>query len=250
MSPRASTGDEGSGVRLQKVLAQAGVASRRASEELITAGRVRVNDRVVTVLGTRVDPTSDRIEVDGERIDVRDEQIVLAMNKPAGYVTTAKDELGRQTVMDLVPDPRGIFPVGRLDKDTTGLLLLTNDGELGNRLAHPRRQIERVYLAEVNGVPDRETLKLLRKGVVLEDGLARVTQVAIVDQQPGRAHLELTLTEGRNREVRRLLETVGHPVRYLGRTRFGPIRLGDLPLGKTRFLSRTEIGSLLRLVEL
>lgn len=250
MTPRLPSDSQDAGVRLQKVLSQAGVASRRAGEDLITAGRVSVNGRVVTTLGTRVDPVRDAIEVDGERIEVRDETIVLAMNKPPGLVTTAKDELGRRTVMELVPDPRGIFPIGRLDKDTTGLLLLSNHGELGNRLAHPRRQIERVYLAEVHGIPDRETLKLLQKGVMLEDGIARVTKAQVVDHQPGRSHVELTLTEGRNREVRRMMESVGHPVRHLGRISFGPIRLGDLPVGKTRYLSRTEIGSLLRLVEL
>lgn len=234
------------GVRLQKVLSQAGVASRRASEDLITAGRVKVNGETVTVLGTRVDPSVDAIEVDGERISVDAERVVIALNKPRGVVTTADDELGRPTVMEMLPAVPGLRAVGRLDLETTGLLLATTDGNLAHRLTHPRFEVERVYLAEVEGVPDRDSLRALRAGIELDDGPARVKRVTLVDQQPGRAHLELTLTEGRNREVRRMLDAIGHPVRHLGRTRFGPIRLGDLPSGRSRYLNPTEIGSLLR----
>jgi 23S rRNA pseudouridine2605 synthase len=241
---------ETEGVRLQKVLSQAGVASRRASEDLITAGRVKVNGKTVTVLGTRVDPIADAIEVDGERISVSAERVVIAMNKPKGIVTTSDDELGRPTVIEMLPQVPGLRAVGRLDMDTTGLLLATTDGDLAHRLTHPRWAVERVYLAEVEGVPDKDALRAMRSGVELEDGPAKVKRVTLVDHQPGRAHLELVLTEGRNREVRRLLEAVGHPVRHLGRTRYGPIRLGDLPTGKSRYLNPAEIGSLLRSVDL
>lgn len=250
MSGREDVEGQARGVRLQKVLSQAGVASRRASEALITSGRVWVNGQAVTTLGSRVDPDSDRIEVDGERIEIRSETVVVALNKPPGYITTAKDDLGRPTVTELLPEVPGLRSIGRLDMDTTGLLLATTHGDLAHRLSHPRFQVERVYLAEVDGVPDRDALKALRAGVQLEDGVARVARVSIVDQQPGRAHLELTLTEGRNREVRRMLEEIGHAVRHLGRIRFGPIKLGNLPVGRSRYLSPAEIGSLLRSVEL
>jgi len=152
--------------------------------------------------------------------------------------------------MELVPETPGLHPVGRLDADTTGLLLLTTIGELAHRLMHPRYEVERTYLAEVKGVPTRTTLQKLRKGVELEDGIAKAVRARVIDEQPGRAHVEIVMTEGRNREVRRMLESLGHPVRHLGRVAIGPIRLGDLGAGRFRYLSAAEVGSLMKLVDL
>lgn len=249
-SHRALRDDQPEGIRLQKVLSQAGIASRRAGEELIVARRVTVNGRIADELGVRVDPEKDAIAVDGAPVEVRPTAIVIALNKPAGVLSTAADEKGRQTVMDLVPETPGLHPIGRLDAETTGLILLTTIGELAHRLMHPSYQVERTYLAEVKGVPTRTTLQQLRHGVELDDGTAKAVRAKVVDEQPGRAHVEIVMTEGRNREVRRMLEAVGHPVRHLGRTAMGPIKLGDLGTGRIRYLSPTEIGSLKALVQL
>lgn len=201
-------------------------------------------------LGVRVDPENDVIEVDGERVEVRPTAVVIALNKPKGVLSTVADDQGRRTVMDLVPETPGLFPVGRLDAETTGLILLTTIGELGHRLTHPSYGVERTYLAEVKGVPTRTTLQKLRQGIELEDGIAKAVRAKVVDEQPGRAHVEIVMTEGRNREVRRMLEAVGHPVRHLGRIAIGPIKLGDLGSGRIRYLSAAEVGTLNKLVEL
>jgi 23S rRNA pseudouridine2605 synthase len=249
-SHRSLRDSEPEGVRLQKVLSQAGIASRRAGEELIVQGRVKVNGAIANELGVRVDPENDAIEVDGQAVEVRPTAIVIALNKPSGVLSTAADDQGRQTVMDMVPETPGLYPVGRLDAETTGLILLTTIGELAHRLMHPKYQVERTYFAEVKGVPTRTTLQALRHGVELEDGPAKAVRAKVIDEQTGRAHVEVVMTEGRNREVRRMLESVGHPVRHLGRTAIGPIKLGDLGSGRIRYLSAAEIGSLKALVEL
>lgn len=246
--PRPSAGGEG--VRLQKVLAAAGVASRRAAEDLIDQGRVAVNGSVVTVQGMRVDPARDRIEVDGERIATDERFDYVIVNKPRGVVTTAKDPQGRQTIMDLVESEQRVYPVGRLDIDTTGLVLLTNHGELAHRLAHPRYAIERVYVARVKGTPDREAMGQLRDGVMLEDGVARAARVKKGGAAGGITQLEIVMTEGRKREVRRMLEAVGHPVESLARIAFGPLRLGRLKVGGMRRLRSDEVGQLLKLAGL
>jgi 23S rRNA pseudouridine2605 synthase len=235
---------------LQKVLAAAGVASRRAAEELIAAGRVSVDGEVVRVQGRRVDPARVRIEVDGERVNVARNFVIIAVNKPAGVITTAKDPHGRPTVLDLVRAPGRVYPVGRLDADTTGLLLLTNRGDLAHRLTHPRYQVPRVYLAAVRGIPDARALNRLRRGVHLEDGVARPSGVRLMRAGQRRAHLEITMTEGRKREVRRMLEAIGHPVLDLVRTAYGPIRLGRLRAGEWRVLPSREVGQLLEQVGL
>lgn len=247
-APRGAQTPAGEGERLQKVLAAAGIASRRASEELIAAGRVKIDGAVVTTLGTRVDPTRARIEVDGKRVAVDPRRRYLAMNKPPGYITTAKDEHGRPTVIDLVGAKERLFPVGRLDADTTGLLLLTNDGPLANRLAHPRYQIEKTYIAEVDGRVAPDVIKRLVEGVYLEDGPARAKRARVRTASGQRAQIEITMTEGRKREVRRMLAAVGYPVRRLVRVSFGPIKLGNLAQGRTRSLSPQEVGELQRLV--
>lgn len=229
--------------RLQKVMAAAGIASRRASEVLISAGRVTVNGRVAA-LGDRVDADTDVVEVDGERVIVDTTLHYLMLNKPRGVVSTTHDPEGRPTVMDLVNLEERLYPVGRLDQETEGLLLLTNDGELANRLLHPSFEVERTYLALVPGPVRRETLRRLSEGVELDDGLARPKRVRVAEEHRGKALLEIVMTEGRKREVRRMLAAVGAPVERLARVGFGGVELGDLRQGKWRFLDRTEIARL------
>ncbi len=229
------------GERLQKVLARAGIASRRACEERIEAGRVTVNDRPAR-LGQRVDVTADRVAVDGVPMGIRPDLVHYLLHKPAGVVTTADDPQGRPTVLDLVPDDVRVFPVGRLDFDTEGLLLLTNDGELAHRLTHPSFGIDKEYLAHVRGRPSRGALRRLREGIELEDGLtapARVSELA-----PGL--LRIVIHEGRNRQVRRMCEAVGHPVERLVRTRIGPLVDRRLGPGEWRRLDQDEVRALER----
>jgi len=229
------------GERLQKVLAQAGLGSRRACEELIAAGRVTVNGEVAT-LGSRADPEVDAIEVDGARIGVRQGLVHYLLNKPAGVVTTASDPQGRPTVVGLVPAEPRVYPVGRLDADTEGLLVLTNDGELAHRLTHPSFGVDKEYLADVTGTPSRGALRRLREGVELEDGLTAPARVSLV----GDHTLRITIHEGRNRQVRRMCEAVGHPVRRLVRVRIGPLADRRLPPGEWRPLTQAEVRALER----
>jgi len=240
------------GVRLQKVLAQAGLGSRRKCEELIAEGRVEVDGVLVTELGVRVDPATAVVHVDGMRVQLDASKITIALNKPLGVLSTMSDPDGRPTLADLVKDrPERLFHVGRLDADSEGLLLLTNDGELANRLAHPRYEIRKTYLVTVAGgefYPRHG--KQLTDGVELEDGLARADKVRVVDAVPGATMLEVVLHEGRNRIVRRMLDAVGFPVTRLVRTRIGPIALGDLRVGRSRVLGRTELGTLMRDVDM
>ena len=242
------------GVRLQKVLAQAGIASRRACEALISEGRVEVNSEVVVEQGRRVDPERDVIRVDGARIPPPRRHLYLAMNKPRGVVVTMDDPEGRRTVADLLA--RGgsrvvrnerLFHVGRLDADSEGLLILTNDGELANRLAHPSYHVPKTYVAEVTGLVSPETLRKLRRGFTLDDGPVRPISVKITSSAADRTLIKITLQEGRNRIVRRTMEAVGHPVRRLSRIGIGPVRLGNLKVGAYRELTRDELGGLLDL---
>jgi len=227
------------GIRLQKVLAQRGYGSRRLCEELIESGRVRVNGEVA-VLGRRIDPDHDLVEVDGHHVGVRPDLVYYLLNKPTGVVTTAKDPQGRRTVVELVPDEPRVFPVGRLDYDTEGLLLLTNDGELTNRLTHPRYGVEKEYLAEVSGIVSAGALRQLRDGVELDDGRTAPAKVS----QPDRGVLRIAIHEGRNRQVRRMCEAVGHPVTRLVRVRIGPLTDRRLAPGSWRPLTPAELKSL------
>ncbi|GAB3716341.1 pseudouridine synthase [Mariniluteicoccus flavus] len=240
--------DETEGVRLQKVLAQAGVASRRAAEILIEEGRVEVNGRPVTEQGLRVNPETDHIRVDGSRIPPPRRHVYLVLNKPRGVISTMDDPEGRPTLAEFLPRnvPR-VFHVGRLDGDTTGLLILTNDGDMAQRLSHPSYEVTKTYLAEVEGLMDNHALKRLEKGVTLEDGPVRADKVKLVSRNPGSnlTLVQVTLHSGANRIVRRMMDSVGHPVNKLSRIGFGPVRLGSLPVGETRELTREEIGSLL-----
>ncbi|NMI00141.1 pseudouridine synthase [Pseudonocardia acidicola] len=239
------------GVRLQKVLAQAGVASRRAAEDLIAAGRVSVDGKVVREMGRRVDPETAVVHVDGSRIVLREDLVHLALNKPKGMLSTMSDDRGRPCVGDLVANrTERLFHVGRLDADTEGLLLLTNDGELGHRLMHPSFEVEKTYLAEVAGQLPRDLGRRLRAGIELEDGPVTVHSFRMVDSHAGRSIVELVLHEGRKHVVRRLMDEVGHPVQRLVRTAIGEVRLGDQRPGRIRPLNRAEVGALYRTVGL
>jgi 23S rRNA pseudouridine2605 synthase len=244
---RADAGaTEERGERLQKVLARAGIASRRVCEELITAGRVEVNGTTASTLGTRVDPESDEIRVDGERVVVSAHKVYVVLNKPRGVVSTMSDPQGRRTLADFVGgfDER-LFHVGRLDTDTDGLILLTNDGDLAHRLAHPSFGVSKVYVAQVKAPVGRDVGRRLLAGVELDDGPAAAEAFRVVQSQGDRALVELTLHEGRNRIVRRMLDAVGHPVLTLTRVAFGPLQLGALAPGKARTLDRREVAALL-----
>jgi 23S rRNA pseudouridine2605 synthase len=238
----AEEGDpEGGGVRLQKVLAQAGLGSRRTCEELIDQRRVRVNGEVA-IQGRRVDPEVDVVEVDGAQIGVRAGLVHYLLNKPAGVITTAADTHGRPTVLELVPEEPRVFPVGRLDADSEGLLLITNDGDLAQRLTHPSYGVEKEYLVEVEGMPQRGAIRRLREGLDLEDGRTAPAKVALL----GDRLLRITIHEGRNRQVRRMCETVGHPVLRLVRTRIGGLADHKLAPGEWRALTQDEVRALER----
>jgi pseudouridine synthase len=231
--------------RLQKILSQAGIASRRASEQLMREGRVTVNGRTVSELGTKADPEHDEIRVDGRRVKAPTRRLYLLLNKPRGYVSTRSDPERRPTVIDLLRGVREyVYPVGRLDFDSEGLLLLTNDGDLAARLMHPRHGVARVYEVRVLGTPDERDLARLRRGVVIEGGRTQPTEVAALG--PGRLHI--TLREGRNRQIRKMCEAIGHPVDRLRRVAIGPIRDTRLKPGQWRDLTPVEVARLRKAV--
>ncbi|TNM50254.1 rRNA pseudouridine synthase [Nocardioides albidus] len=241
--------DDDGQIRLQKLLAQSGVASRRRCEELMLEGEVEVDGEVVTRLGTKVDPRTAVIKVSGKRLPPISDHVYLVLNKPRGVVSTMSDPQGRRTLSDLVADrPERLFHVGRLDTDTSGLLLLTNDGDFAHRMAHPSFEVEKTYVAEVAGKLAKGTVADLLAGVTLDDGAVRVRRARVIASAADKSIIELVIHEGRNRIVRRLLDQVGHPVRQLSRTRFGPIELGTLRSGAIRELSHDELGQLLELV--
>jgi 23S rRNA pseudouridine2605 synthase len=234
--------------RLQRALARGGFGSRRACEELIAAGKVRVNGSIAT-LGDKVDPVTDVVELEGTRVNLDPNVRYLALHKPAGVVSTMRDPQGRRTVRDLLPaDGPRVFPVGRLDRDSEGLLLLTNDGDLAEALTHPRYETEKEYLVEVHGVPTPKHTADLRRGVDLDDGPAVARSARIVDVHGGRGQLAIVMTEGRKREVRRMLDAVGLRVERLLRVRIGPVLLGGLRPGMSRELTPDEELALARMV--
>lgn len=235
------------GERLQKILAAAGIGSRRQCEELIQAGRVDVDGRTVTELGFRADPTTQEIRVDSEPIE-KPGLVYYAVNKPVGVVTTSRDPSGRPRVVDLIPQARErLFPVGRLDLHSAGLILLTNDGELANRLTHPRYGVSKRYRVMVAGEPTPEILEQLKRGIHLAEGVARVDEIYVHARRGKSTALEIVLSEGRNREIRRILARVGHKVLELLRIGVGPVRLGKLSPGAYRRLTRAEVESLQRI---
>ena len=242
---RDSLTDVPGGVRLQKVLAEAGVGSRRHCEELIGAGRVEVDGETVRRFGARVDPERQVIRVDGKRIPAKPGLVYLAFNKPAGVLTAMSDPRGRTTISDFLGDrSERLFHIGRLDYETEGLMLLTNDGELAHRLAHPSFEVAKTYLAEVTGPVPKDLGRRLAAGVELDDGVATADQFRVVDRSGNRTLVEITLHEGRKHIVRRMLAATGHPVSRLVRTDVGPIRLGNQRPGTTRDLTTREIGEL------
>ena len=249
-SQRPATDDDGQ-IRLQKLLAQSGVASRRKCEELMLDGLVTVDGEVVTRLGTKVDPRTAVVRVDGRRLPPISAHVYLVLNKPRGVVSTMSDPEGRRSLGDLVAErPERLFHVGRLDTDTSGLIILTNDGDFAQHLAHPSHEVDKTYVAEVAGEVTKATLKRLRAGVELEDGPVRVSSVRLVEGSHGRTArdrsiVELVIHEGRNRIVRRLLDEVGHPVQRLTRTAIGPLTLARLSPGEMRELTVHELGTLM-----
>ena len=229
--------------RLQKVMSNAGVASRRESEKLIQEGRVKVNGKVVTELGLKVEQGKDKILVDGKPIYI-EEKVYFLLNKPRGVITSAKDEKGRKTVIDLLAaEGKRVYPVGRLDYNTEGVLLLTNDGELTNKLIHPKYKIDKTYQAKVSGIPVEERLDLLRAGICLEDGptAPALVRLIAVDKEANTATVDITIHEGRNRQVRRMFEKIGYPVQSLKRTKFAMLTLTGLKRGAYRPLTESEI---------
>ncbi|ROR91170.1 pseudouridine synthase [Nocardioides aurantiacus] len=242
---QVETDDEGL-VRLQKLLAQSGVASRRKCEELMLAGLVEVDGEVVTRLGTKVDPRTARILVDGRRLPPVSDHVYLVLNKPRGVVSTMSDPEGRRSLGEVVADrPERLFHVGRLDTDTDGLILLTNDGDFAQRLAHPSYEMDKTYVAEVDGRVEKAVVRQLLAGVELDDGPVTVSRAKVVSMTAERSIVELVIHEGRNRIVRRLLDHVGHPVRRLTRTAIGPVVLRGLRQGQLRELTEDELGALL-----
>ncbi len=234
--------------RLQKLISKAGIASRRAAEQMIAAGRVTVDDAVITESGTKWDPAVHRICVDGRPLQPPERKVYFLLNKPRGYLSTAKDDRGRRTVLDLLPGVRErIYPVGRLDYQTEGLLLLTNDGALMQGLLHPRFQVDKTYRAEVSGELTEEAARRLQKGILLEDGMTAPAQVRVLSRERGRAKLEMTIHEGRNRQVRRMLAAVGCDVLSLERIRFAGLDVKGVPRGEYRSLAEEEVSRLFEL---
>ncbi|RJG24450.1 pseudouridine synthase [Paenibacillus thiaminolyticus] len=233
--------------RLQKIMANAGVASRRKCEQLILDGKVELNGEVVTALGVKADPATDIITVNGKPITANANKVYAAFHKPKGVITSMSDPEGRKTVLDFVKGIGGrVYPVGRLDYDTEGLLLLTNDGDLANMLMHPRHHVAKTYHATVKGIPHGDLLEKLREGIQLEDGMTQPAEVEYhdVDMERKSATISITIYEGRNRQVRRMFEAIGHPVVKLKRVQFGNIFLQGIPRGKFRHLTKSEVNEL------
>ena len=232
-------------VRLQKVIAASGVASRRAAETMIRDGHVTVNGKVVRVLGTCIDPSKDHVKIDGRHVQPAEPEVFVLLHKPAGYVTTMDDPQGRPTVADLVPKVKvRVFPVGRLDYDTEGLLLLTNNGKVAQACVHPRYHVPKTYMVKVSGVCTDEEIRNLEDGVALDDGMTAPATVRKSGKAKVNSWLELTIHEGRKHQIKRMLEALGHRVVRIKRIRFGPIELGDLPVGASRFVTDAEANAL------
>jgi len=228
-------------IRLQKIISLAGIASRRKAEELILEARVKVNGITITELGFKADPEKSEITVNNKLISIKEEKIYIALNKPMGYISSRKDEQGRKTVIDILPIKDYIYPVGRLDYNTSGLLLLTNDGEVANTLIHPRYKIQKTYIVEINNFFSNDDIKDFERGLLLEDGLTLPAKVKILEREKQYTTLEITISEGRNRQIRRMFEFFGYNVTSLKRIRIGEIYLDNLQTGKFRYLSQNEI---------
>lgn len=235
-------------IRLQKYLANNGVASRRKAEKMILDGKVSVNDKVVTELGTKINPSLDKIKVNGKEINKESEHIYILLNKPIGYVTTVKDQFNRDSVIDLVKTNKRLVPVGRLDMYTSGALILTNDGDFVYKVTHPKHEIEKTYTVTIKGIIKNEEIEILRKGVIIENYTTRPAKVKILktDEEKNISRLEITIHEGKNRQVRKMCEAVGHKVLALHRSKIAGIGVKDLPLGKWRYLKDNEVKKILK----
>lgn len=230
--------------RLQKYMASCGIASRRRCEEIIMSGRVKVNGKTIKELGTKIDAKNDKVTLDGKYITCEEKKIYIALNKPKGYVCTVSDEKGRKTVLDLVKVKERIYPVGRLDYDTTGLLLMTNDGEIYNNIIHPRKSIDKVYEAKIVGIPNEMEMDKFKNGIVLDERKTSPANITIIRTENDCSVVSVTIHEGRNRQVRRMCEAIGHPVIELNRVSIGNIKLKELQIGKWRYLYSEEIAYL------
>lgn len=234
-------------VRLQKYLAEAGVASRRKAEELIKQGKIKVNNEEVTELGTKINPSKDKVEYEGKIVTIQQEKVYILLNKPIGYVTTAKDQFNRDSVLDLVKVKQRIVPVGRLDMYTSGALILTNDGDFVYQVTHPKHEIEKTYTVTIKGIVKKEEIDMLKKGAKIENYITRPAKVKILktDEEKNQSRLEITIHEGKNRQVRKMCETIGHQVLALHRSKIAGIGVKDLPLGKWRYLREQEVNKIL-----
>lgn len=235
-------------IRLQKYLAEAGIASRRKSEELIQEGKVKVNGNIVIELGTKVNPKTDIIEYNGEKVEIKDnENVYILLNKPIGYVTTVKDQFNRDSVLDLVKTDKRLVPVGRLDMYTSGALILTNDGDFVYQVTHPKHEIEKTYNATIRGIIKQEEIEKLKKGIKIEDYITRPAKVKIlkIDNEKNQSRLQISIHEGKNRQVRKMCEAIGHKVLALHRSKIAGIEVKDVPLGKWRYLTKKEIKSII-----
>lgn len=230
-------------VRLQKYLANCGIASRRKAEELIKQGKVSVNGKTITELGTKVIPNKDFVEYNGQKVELQKEYVYILLNKPIGYVTTAKDQFNRESVLDLVKTNKRLVPVGRLDMYTSGALILTNDGDFVYKVTHPKHEIEKTYTVTIKGIVKDEKIEKLRKGIQIEDYITKPAKVMILktDEEKNQSRLEITIHEGKNRQVRKMCEAIGHKVLALHRSKIADIDVKDIPLGKWRYLTNKEV---------
>ncbi len=234
-------------IRLQKYIAKSGVASRRKAEELILEGKIQVNGKTITELGTKVNPEKDIVTYNGKRLKIEEEFVYILLNKPIGYVTTVKDQFGRDSVLDLVKIKEHLVPVGRLDMYTSGALILTNDGDFVYKVTHPKHEIEKTYTVTIKGIVKNEEVEMLRKGVKIEDYTTKPAKVKILktDEEKNISRLEITIHEGKNRQVRKMCESIGHKVLALHRSKIAGIGVKDIPLGKWRFMKEKEIRKIL-----
>ena len=233
-------------IRLQKYLADCGIASRRKSEELIKQGQVKVNGKTITELGTKVIPNKDIVEYNGKKIELKKEYVYILLNKPIGYVTTVKDQFNRDSVLDLVKTNKRLVPVGRLDMYTSGALILTNDGNFVYKVTHPKHEIEKTYTVTIIGIVKKEEVEKLKKGVEIEDYITKPAKVKIlkIDEEKNQSRLEITIHEGKNRQVRKMCEAIGHKVLALHRSKIAGIDVKDIPLGKWRYLTSKEVNKI------
>ncbi|HHV73695.1 MULTISPECIES: pseudouridine synthase [unclassified Thermoanaerobacterium] len=233
--------------RLQKYLAECGIASRRKCEQLILDGKVKVNGKTIRELGVKVDPNKDVVEYNGKVVTKVNKNIYIMLNKPVGYITTVKDQFDRPSVIDLVNIDDRIYPIGRLDYDTSGLLLLTNDGDLANKLMHPRHKINKVYIAQIKGVPDKMKLDMFRNGLYIDNYKTAKAEIDILKVTNGNSTVRIVIHEGRNRQIRKMCELIGHPVLKLKRVKIGNLDIGNLKTGQWRYLSKDEVEYLKKL---